>query len=342
MNAQEYLDYLSNRLQVDKIQERTKERLDAQMKQEGKPFVSFEGTHHSGEEVVVEAHNRPTRILNEIESILKGSELELHQNPVLGYLPIMDFNACSTVAPNGDAIILIDILLRSVLQTFTSFLVYLGWEAQKVGNTSRIPESILSIIVKGISSGFRVFLGYRDKEVRTDYEEAWKWMLYKVPPEIPETGDVLCDIIIIFIISHEYAHYVLGHVKPSSIQCYKTPKDQLPIELAMASQSQEKEADQLALEIFMRCHEQNSVFLPFQHIKKATYAPLLFFDIVSVVEATRCFRERPIKLHPPALERKELLYGKVLSCLNEDSKELYGLYSWFIESLRKFVSSENF
>ena len=339
MNAHEYLAYLSEKCKVQKFQERQKDGLDAQMKREGKPFVSYDGTHNSGEEVVTEAFDRPKLIFNKIQSILAGSDLELQQSPAIGYLPTMDLNAVSTTAPNGDPIILLDMVLRSVLHTLITFTIYVGHEIHKAGGVEKVPENILNISGKAISAGFRLFL--RHREAVPDFTEAWKWMLNKVPPEIPETGDVLCDAVIIFIISHEYAHHVLNHVKSSKKKPFKISENRLPIELVMASHAQELDADKLALDIFLKCHEYNMDFLPFRYLKRHTYAPLFFFDILSVVEATKRFRERVIKLHPPALERKKFLNDKVFSNLNEKQKDNYSFISSFLGINRQQILSLN-
>ncbi len=337
MNAQEYLAYLSTKFKQDMIAERTKASLDTQRKREAKPFVSFDGTHTSGEEVVTEALERPILILNRIQSMLAGSDLALPRSPALGYLPIRNLNAVSTIAPNGEPIILLDQVLRSILHTFTSCLIYLGVETRKRGGLSEVREDIVLIALRAISASIRLFL--RDKDVVEDMKEFWRWMLYDVPPEIPETGDILCDVIIIFIISHEYSHHVLGHVNPSTIQPYEISEGQAPIELALASQSQERAADRLALDVFLKCYQQDSSLLPFRHIEEFAYAPLLLFDIVSTVEATRSFSERKIRLHPPALERKHLLVDRIVAGLDERRRGNYEFCSSFLGICRRNIVS---
>ncbi|UCG49028.1 MAG: hypothetical protein JSU94_04445 [Phycisphaerales bacterium] len=315
MNSEEYLGYLSKKFRVDTIMEGTRDSLDAQMKREGKPFVSFAGTHRSGEEVVTEAWNRQRLILDRIQSLQAGSDIELRERPILGYLPTLDLNAVSTLAPNGDPIILLDVQLRSVLHTFASFLFYLGNEAKTRGGLSEVSEEVIFVTLKAIGAGIRLFL--RDKEAHSDFMDAWKWMVYKVPPEIPETGDLLCDVLIMYILSHEYAHHALGHVSRSTIKRYELSKGQTPIELAIASQLQQRDADELALKIFLKCQGQDSELLAFRHVEEFLFAPLLFFDIISTVEATSHFRKRPIRVHPPALERQRLLSDKVMTRLDQ-------------------------
>ena len=145
MSAREYLDYLSEKFQLQKIHRRTKDGLDAQMKRECKPFVSYDGTHNSGEEVVKEALDRPKLIFDKIQSILVGSELELRQKPVIGYLPTMDLNAVSTTAPNGEPIILLDTALRTILHMLITFTIYGGHEIHKAGSFEKVPSNILII-----------------------------------------------------------------------------------------------------------------------------------------------------------------------------------------------------
>jgi hypothetical protein len=124
-------------------------------------------------------------------------------------------------------------------------------------------------------------------------------------------------MLVLFIIAHEYAHHSLGHVNSSALQRYEISEGQPSLELVMASQAQERAADQLALRIFLKCHCPGSDLLSFRHIEEFAYAPLLLFDIVSTVEATRGFRTRKIRLHPPALERKQLLVDQVIPGLDE-------------------------
>jgi hypothetical protein len=105
------------------------------------------------------------------------------------------------------------------------------------------------------------------------------------------------------------------------------------------SQAKERAADQLALRIFPKCHRQDSDLISFRHIEEFSYAPLLFFDIVSTVEATRRFRERKIRLHPPALERKQLLLDKVMPSLDERRRGNYEFCSSFLEVNRQTIVS---
>lgn len=337
MNAQEYLVYLRRRFKQDVIAKRLSDRLDAQMKREGKPFVSFDGTCTSGAEVVAEELERPDRIYNCLVAILTGTDLSLSPKPILGYLPIRNLNAVSTIAPNGERIMLLDQWLRIALHTFTSFLVYLGVETNKRGGLSEVPEDLRLTCWKAVSSSIRFFL--QDKEAWGDHTEAWQWMLHKVPPEIPETGDVLCDTLILFIIAHEYAHHFLGHINPSTMQQCEISEGQPLLELAVVSQAKERAADQLALQIFLKCHQPHSDLMSFRHVEEFVYAPLLFFDIVSTVEATRRFSERKIRLHPPALERRQLLLGHVMPLLDERRRANYEFHALVLEMTRQTIVS---
>jgi len=337
MNAQEYLAYLSRKFKQDMIAEQTTNRLDAQMKREGKPFVSFDGTCTSGAEVVTEALERPTRIFSRLGSILAGTDLAVSRNPIIGYLPIRNLNAVSTIAPNGEPIILLDQVLRLVLHMFTSFLFYLVVETRKRGGLSEVPEDIRLFVWKAIGAGIRLLL--RDNEALGDIREASRWILHDVPPDIPESGDVLCDTLVLFIIAHEYAHHFLGHVNPSAMQQYEISEGQPSLELVVASQAQERAADQLALRIFLKCHRPDSDLISFRHIEEFAYAPLLFFDIVSTVEATRRFSERKIRLHPPALERKQLLLDQVMPSLDERRRGNCEFFSSILAITRQTIVS---
>jgi len=314
-----------------------RDSLDAQVRREGKPFVGYGVTQTSGEEVVAEAMRRPALIFDRIQSVLSGDDLARPQSPVLGYLPIRNLNAVSTVAPNGDPIILLDQLLRSILHTFTACLTYLGVETRKRGGLSEVREDVALMALRAISASIRLLL--RDNAAIGDMREFWRCMLYDVPPEIPETGDVLCDVIVIFIISHEYAHHIWGHVNPSTMQQCEISEGQPSLALAIASQTQERAADQLALQIFLKCHRPDSELISFKQVEEFAYAPLLFFDIVSTVEATRRFSARKIRLHPPALERKQLLLDQVMPSLDERRRENYKFHSSFLEICRKTIVS---
>ncbi|MBN1508770.1 MAG: hypothetical protein JW955_18120 [Sedimentisphaerales bacterium] len=337
MNAQEYLAYLVRKFQQDMIATKLKDSLDAQVRREGKPFVSFGVTQTSGEEVVAEALQRPTLILSRLQSALSGSDLALPRSPVLGYLPIRNLNAVSTLAPNGEPIILLDQMLRSILHTFASCLIHLGVEVRKRGGWLNVPEATLLTTSRGIAASIRLFL--RDSGGDEDMRAFWRCMLYDVPPEIPETGDVLCDVVVIFILSHEYAHHILGHVRPSAIQQCEISEGQPSLALVVASRAKEKAADQLALQIFLTCFRPDSDLIPFQRVEHFAYAPLLFFDIMSTVEATRRFSERKVRLHPPASERKQLLWDRVMSSLDERRKEDYEFFSSFLGICRERIIS---
>jgi hypothetical protein len=199
--------------------------------------------------------------------------------PLLGYLPLVNLNAASTLAPNGEPIILLDMMLCSTLNTFTCFMLYFLSEVAAGKSVRDIPMSTHLRIGGAITSAIRTFLGHRDSF--GDLAECWAWMRDSLPPHIPEEGHTLGDTLIAFVLAHEYAHHVLGHVHGTKRFRHVLPDGASSLEVVLASRQQELDADQRACEMIQHCASEESDFMPFRGLCRYGYAPLLFFDIQS-------------------------------------------------------------
>ena len=134
----------------------------------------------------------------------------------------------------------------------------------------------------------------------------------------------ICSIIPMqfrFVTGHEFAHYILGHLKKNRIKsrkmkksCFESgEKEELFYTIA---QEEEFQADIGAIE-FQRCNESEQ--------KKLVEAALYFLAALSIYEAVFYFFSPPndIPDHPPALDRFDRIAGKYVTTVKEAKKYTY-------------------
>lgn len=213
---------------------------------------------------------------------------EIKNTPV-GTLPTNDFNASAILTPNEEKVIVINsgivAFLSEVINSFlgnitTSFLTP-QWPFE---------EAAIRIIqwTKAIASGVAEF-GLSKTPIFSD-------------PTLMMASGSVNDTAQVFILSHEYSHFILGHFDDSStIQRRLVPDKKYPtIEFYLRQQKQEFEADlkgvELTIEWCKKTHHGNY---------QITFLSVaLIFHLLDLIELFGDTVEEAMS-HPPALIRRK-------------------------------------
>jgi len=225
-------------------------------------------------------------LLPQVFNILNQNDFDLISIPV-GFLPIRRFNAISILGEKNEKAILMDISLGWFLdRLFKMYLIYTYWD-----------------VIPRIS----------DKYKKTDFETGLKYLVESITiydkdkhvyiDEICNMTSVFDDSIYgfsirtqIFILLHEYSHFILQHFDKSEIIKYN-----LNNEISQSGFSynlnQEFEADENSFKHILR--NINDI----DDLKGYTISLGVFFNILDLFETNN---GKPTT-HPPSFKRWEML-----------------------------------
>lgn len=233
--------------------------------------------------------------------------LAVQRMPRIVLLPTEDFNAWAMSAPNGDPLCVLDPGLSATLLQFSWSLA----EATIDSPESAVERDYVKCCFGAIAACEEFVYGGHEparqylRSVNFRTNEA-RFMF----------GVFLSRAIESFILSHEFAHHVLGHVttlRKDVLQ--RSRRRQPPIGVYNRSQIQEFEADCLGAKIFLKTASE--LYSP--HF---LCAPLVLFDYLSFAE-TYVMRNPASSTHPPAKERKVRLESHIWKELPSEAKDYY-------------------
>jgi len=271
------------------------------------------------------------------KGILKSMQeigFPIHVAPVIGILPIMDYNAWATQAPNGDPVCVLDFGLFITIGTLAGCLgeaTILNTE----GQTGDIPFAL-----QMFSAVCLDFLGLADDSTKLFLIEN------KIPRRIHSScyqilfSSLLGEAITAFILAHEYSHHALGHFDNTMLTKISGPKGEASIEIYMRSQSQEINADVLGCKAFLayaRSPNSDST----RHLDPVfEFAPVVFCDFLDFIETyiLKEINNDTSASHPSGKTRSEKL-KKICSALaSKESKMWYQHENSFFKLVRKMKS----
>jgi hypothetical protein len=254
--------------------------------------------------------NAKTNILAaRIGKAIDSLGLVIERVPQIALLPTEDFNAWATVAPNGDRICVLD-------PELSGSLLYFSWslaEATTQAPESNVQRDYLKCCFMTIASC--EMLAYGGYEPARQYLRSvgltgdQSWFMF---------GVFLARAIESFILSHEFAHHIAGHLdRLEKCVLRRSHPLQKTINIYNRSQTQEFVADRLGADIFMAT--QSDMYSP--HF---LCAPLVFLDYLTFSE-TFVLAYPSSSTHPPASERKQRLQSYLSNLLPTEATEYYNV-----------------
>ncbi len=243
--------------------------------------------------------------------------IDLQEVPI-GCLPTLDVNAHAIRCKDGSSLILVEPGLVGLLHSLNVMVVSLRkfWPVWPGGspledfNQNEINEYVKDII--------RSFIFRLESSCDVDFDPA-------------ESGDrfrrfancynlqSMSTAQHMFILSHEFAHFLKGHLSSNSTEYRTLPFTRgRSVEFYKRSQEQEKEADALGLELTLGClktyEKRIAGWNPWirSSLRKMGMAGLhLLFIYFDVAEKVLSGRAGGPSTHPPALERYEAITRQV-------------------------------
>jgi len=243
---------------------------------------------------------------DDLMSVMKYYAMLAFSSPVFGFIPLLEFNAFATRAPNGEAVCVLDNFLFNYFH-YTSIALS---ECTIRGEDGPPPTDQKEALLYGMFATFW-FCGMDDPEC-VRYLRSERKRPFSVDPDRVWFAGCMSEAMLIFVLAHELAHHSLGHLNQLQPRKLFRKKGAEPLYVYSRSQQEEFAADSCGLRTFLgymqgdapliRC--QKGLALP----HAATQcAPLLFFDLLAIAEEAVLPAIIPdcavSRSHPPARDR---------------------------------------
>lgn len=251
--------------------------------------------------------NAKTDILvKRIADALRRLDLTMTKVPQIALLPTEDFNAWATVAPNGDPICILDPGLSASLLHFSWSLA----EATIQPPGSTVEPDHVKCCFGAIAACEEIVYGGHEPARQylrsADFRGDESWFMF---------GVFFARAIESFILSHEFAHHIRGHVNLLRKDVLQRHSIQQSINVYNRSQLEEFEADRIGADIFLAIE-------PEMYSPHFMCGPLVFFDLLSFAE--KFIIKNPSSLtHPAAEERKIRLEAYLWNKLPSEARDYY-------------------
>jgi hypothetical protein len=247
----------------------------------------------SEEDYVTELSNR---VLNIIDPKIRDT---ISQIPV-GLLPTNDFNASAIKTTSGDSII----VLNSGIISYTQIVI-----DSLLGTVLSPKICTHEEAISGIINWTSVFTSGKPLTGLTK------------PPSLTEPYSLalsvgIRDALYIFIIGHEYGHFLLKHHTVSkTIEKNIIPnKDIIPLQFYLQKQEHEYEADKIGFELcFDYCR------YIYQGTDDIAYISIIF--AIHILRLFEVFLDTNINSHPESLSRREKFEKLYFNCIYERTKK---------------------
>lgn len=324
MNARQYLKYLRAKCGIDEglFESQDFKVLVDHLNQISKEMGLKNYSRQNLRNLIL---NRLQVIYDKMVTMCDKLSISLANPATVGHLPIGDLNACATQAPNRDNIIILDMFLSKVLLDTCSALFGFAIlrHNDEVTNENLLPYLMLILNAYAELSG--------DDNFQIDSSSIPD--LINLPPQQISHAATMAEAISLFILAHEYSHHHLGHLKETKIINIGLKNKNTQVSFFIRSHQQEFEADQLAMDIFLKCSMESSDFLLFRNLSILKYIPLLFFDILAAFELIRKGNITSSISHPSPLLRKE----KLINVIKEPNIINDSVYTFYQDLLKAFA-----
>lgn len=256
----------------------------------------------------------------------------LRQGPTIGVLPTLDFNACAMRAPNGDDICVMDHLLYATLASIARAVtecVFAGVQ-QKEGNYEAAFRSLLGVLLW--------FSGKRYQEVSGLVQQYHQ--LGADPMRVYAAGQLATQVMV-FIMSHEFAHHALGHIGVPTPLRLHSKTVAADVKVYNRSQLDEFAADELGFRVFLSCSATSVEGGSRRYFTQGDISPLLFFHFLDIYERVILGLDAApatSSTHPPAWARLQRIAQSFTEWAHEDSRIAYPYVRDFFTDFREYAS----
>jgi hypothetical protein len=263
--------------------------------------------------------------------------------PFIAFIPICEFNAFATKAPNGEEICILDTQLFQYLYYISTALSSCSIQSED----GSPPNSLEDALLFSMAATFW-FLEIDTLESMSYLRDIRKTRFSNDAARLSFSGD-LAEGMMLFVLAHELAHHSLGHLDfLNEIKIQNRKGIQGNLAVYSRSQEQEFEADAEGARIFLGymngevplLRQEKGLSLP----HPATQcAPLIFFDYLSIIEEVvfpnLIGRNGESNTHPPAQERAKAV-GLLLEEGWDDQASRYYKASCteYRDTFREFIS----
>lgn len=259
-----------------------------------------------------------------VPSVLNGIRIlgkSLQQTPLVTSLPTNNFNACATHAPDQYPIVFLEARLQRLL-------IYLSSGIGKLILVERDPQvACFIILLTSLDAAYPNISPDIPKLLNPD----------QLPRDFPSFDYVfrVANAFEQFVVAHEFAHHILGHLDEMTSISLNGDKDAIPLNIFSRAQQEELDADSLAYDIYIaNLHSQ-----PYDETGRYDIfdtLPLVFFKFLQMVYTIRDWESDS---HPPPEERMEQLFpkfqavarGKAVSWLTSITSTFENIWPQFLE-----------
>lgn len=260
-----------------------------------------------------ETYNAISAISKDVEKISKKLKIKIKNKPVIGTLPTGQINATSIKVPNGGFVVCMNVgtfgFINLMSKVLTSFIPL----KDKVENET----FAFSYKIDDINNSFEknkeainrfqdILLSYQHFGDPHEAEQ------YFIDPIQARLANIFTDMAEFFIVSHEYAHIMLGHFENS--QCEREIIGNNEIDMLYNNWQEEFSADHLATILTINYGLKKRKLDFFNSYSGIDF----FFTCVDILEKANNVGEN--KSHPPAIERRDFLIDVGLPKLGFDKK----------------------
>jgi len=255
------------------------------------------------------------KISNTVLESLDNQKRNNLKDYAVGLLPTSDPNACSIAVPDGGYIIALDLGLTPFLFQMNTLLastfgiIGFGGKLQNpVQDTKQISYDL-----------YKIAQYYTNTLSRPIPSERKKYSF-----QTTMIASILSQIQLIFVLAHEFAHIIMGHLKEQDLKNLEYNEKKIAVNLFKDMPIQELEADLNAMDITQSViHKFGNSILGIENAYKWIPASIsilfIYFDLLEQLG----FVPRNTNSHPSARER----LNQVINVTNsQDKDELINLF----------------
>jgi hypothetical protein len=286
------------------------DELNADLKAEGFPEIAHLEEQNSGT-AARSLHQIIQGVSAEVKSDFEKTGLPIRTATYAGAYPTGSFNAQAVIVQEG-----VLVLVNTGLHSFILEVLVIMMHSAIFKNFETDTVSAKGQLARPLSRAELVLALAELVVAYTAANSAWLGNCR----QLPRPGGVRTILLAMvarwcekFVLAHEYAHVVAGHLSAS--QTVKVPTPAGEVEFAAKSRIEEFQADQIALGVILKSPEfdRSDPITP----RIATAGVLLSFALAELIERTatsvqRLYGFTSMSDHPPTSDRREVLTNEII------------------------------
>lgn len=332
MDAKEYLKYIGSRCRYqDFVEYMTSDETVAYVNEFNRAHgVEYEYTKDTIREISLE---RPRLAYAQMVRVAASMGMSTSHVATIGSLPLNDLNACATTAPNGELIIIIDVLLDVMIHAISLTVVRTNQLLQR----AELTEEQLYLYYDFLLSVCSKFTGV---PIGRDFVDVFTEINHKSLPSLEiNHARLLKEAIILFILAYEHAHHCLGHLSGESAVQIRGINGELPLSIFNRSQEQEFEADRLGMQIYLECRKSSSSFT-LHSLKSFPLSPLIFFawlEVLNIISGIDSNCMIGVSTPPPPTMRLAMIEEQLQENMPQLKDPQYRYGAWLFDNFVKWA-----